>query len=130
MYWFLKIMLCYRDMEEQLNTRGLVGVVDGLLLDFGVSSMQLDTADRGFSFLRDGPLDMRMDTKQGLSALEVVNTWPEQDLGSILREFGEEKMWRSVARRIADARCAALEALPWTYYVHCIVLIVQTICSI
>jgi 16S rRNA (cytosine1402-N4)-methyltransferase len=111
MYWFLKIMPCCRDMEEQLNNRGLVGVVDGLLLDFGVSSMQLDTADRGFSFLRDGPLDMRMDTKQGLSALEVVNTWPEQDLGRILREFGEEKMWRSVARRIADARCAALEAL-------------------
>jgi 16S rRNA C1402 N4-methylase RsmH len=95
-------------MEAQLTTRGLASAVDGVLLDLGVSSMQLDTSSRGFSFTRDGPLDMRMNTKQSLSALEVVNAWPEQDLGRILREYGEERMWRSVARRIVDARCAAL----------------------
>ena len=89
----------------QLAKRQLDGRVDGLLLDLGVSSMQLDQADRGFSFSQDGPLDMRMDCAAPQSARDVVNGWSEQELGRVLREFGEEKAWRTVARRIVDARC-------------------------
>ncbi|KAI7835567.1 hypothetical protein COHA_010528, partial [Chlorella ohadii] len=78
--------------------------VDAILLDLGISSMQVDTADRGFSFLRDGPLDMRMDPSAGLSAEQLVNTWSEADIGRVIREFGEERHWRGIARRIVAAR--------------------------
>jgi 16S rRNA (cytosine1402-N4)-methyltransferase len=76
---------------------------DGILFDFGVSSMQLDEAGRGFSFRQDGPLDMRMSAK-GLSALEVVNRYPEKDLARIISVLGEEKKAKFVARAIVDAR--------------------------
>ncbi|GMH33660.1 hypothetical protein BSKO_01494 [Bryopsis sp. KO-2023] len=78
--------------------------IDGMLMDLGVSSMQVDTPDRGFSFVADGPLDMRMDPDAAVSAQEVVNTWSEVDLGRIFRDYGEEKRWRQVARRICAAR--------------------------
>lgn len=82
--------------------------VDGLLLDYGVSSMQLDTPGRGFSFLRDGPLDMRMDmTGAGPTAADVVNRWSEADLGAAIRELGEERHWRGIAASIVAARAAA-----------------------
>lgn len=64
-----------------------------------VSCPQVDTADRGFSFLREGPLDMRMDPGAALSAEQLVNTWPEAELGRVLREYGEERYWKSIARR-------------------------------
>lgn len=76
----------------------------GILVDLGVSSMQLDQPERGFSFSKDGPLDMRMNPHQPLTAAEVVNTWSEQDLGRIFRDYGEEKRWRSAARAIVEAR--------------------------
>jgi 16S rRNA (cytosine1402-N4)-methyltransferase len=79
--------------------------VDGILFDFGVSSMQLDEAGRGFSFRQDGPLDMRMSAR-GLSALEVVNRYPEKDLARIISVLGEEKKAKFVARAIIDARKA------------------------
>lgn len=63
---------------------------------------QVDTADRGFSFLRDGPLDMRMDPAAPLSAERVVNEWPEAELGRVFREYGEERYWKSIARRWAS----------------------------
>lgn len=78
--------------------------VDGIIIDLGVSSMQLDQAARGFSFMREGPLDMRMDPEQKLTAAEVVNMWPEQELGRIFRDYGEEKRWRAAARAIVEAR--------------------------
>ncbi len=78
--------------------------VDGILLDLGVSSHQLDTAGRGFSFLREGPLDMRMDTGQSLSAREVVNEWDEEELSRALWEFGEERQARRIARAIVRER--------------------------
>ncbi len=78
--------------------------VDGILLDLGVSSMQLDRPERGFSFMRDGPLDMRMDRHSRPSASEIVNTWDEHDLGRIFRDYGEEKQWRAAARVIVQAR--------------------------
>lgn len=79
------------------------GPVDGVVLDLGVSSMQLDTAERGFSFLRDGPLDMRM-SQQGPTAADLVNAAPEGLLADILFQFGEERASRRIARAIAQAR--------------------------
>jgi 16S rRNA (cytosine1402-N4)-methyltransferase len=80
------------------------GTLDGLLADFGVSSMQLDEAHRGFSFRSDGPLDMRMDTRRGLTAEQVVNQADEEDLANLIYEFGEERRSRRIARAIVRAR--------------------------
>lgn len=66
--------------------------------------MQLDRPHRGFSFMQNGPLDMRMDSSAPLSAADIVNGWSEQALGKIIREYGEDKKWRTIARRIVDAR--------------------------
>lgn len=78
--------------------------VDGILADLGVCSMQLDTASRGFSFMRQGPLDMRMDRRQSLSAQEIVNRWTEEELERIFREYGEEPRSRQAAKAIVEAR--------------------------
>lgn len=78
--------------------------IDGMLLDIGVSSMQFDQAERGFSFTYNGPLDMRMNPEQSLTAAEVVNTYSEADIGRIFRDYGEEKQWRNAARTIIAAR--------------------------
>ena len=78
--------------------------LDGLLADFGVSSMQLDEAHRGFSFRADGPLDMRMDTRSELTAEQVVNQADEEDLANLIYEFGEERRSRRIARAIVRAR--------------------------
>ena len=80
------------------------GTLDGLLADFGVSSMQLDEAHRGFSFRHEGPLDMRMDTRKGLTAEQVVNQADEEDLANLIYEFGEERRSRRIARAIVRAR--------------------------
>lgn len=77
--------------------------IDGLLLDLGVSSFQLDTADRGFSFHKDAPLDMRM-SKTGLSAGDVVNTYSEEELANIIYKYGEEKFSRRIAANIIKSR--------------------------
>ena len=78
--------------------------VDGVVLDIGVSSMQLDQAERGFSFMRDGPLDMRMDPDAPLCAADLVNGWPEEELARIFYEYGDEKASRRVARAIVQRR--------------------------
>jgi len=78
--------------------------VDGILLDLGVSSMQLDTADRGFSFQSDAPLDMRFDPAQELSAADLVNTLPENELADLIYEYGEERRARQIAHAIVRAR--------------------------
>jgi 16S rRNA (cytosine1402-N4)-methyltransferase len=80
------------------------GTLDGLLADFGVSSMQLDEAHRGFSFRADGPLDMRMDARSELTAEQVVNQADEEDLANLIYEFGEERRSRRIARAIVRAR--------------------------
>ena len=77
---------------------------DGVLLDLGVSSAQLDNAERGFSFRLDGPLDMRMDTRQSLTAAEVVNGWSESELARVFREYGDEPQARRFARAIVQER--------------------------
>jgi len=91
------------DVKKIANANGWEEV-DGILLDLGVSSPQLDDASRGFSFLRDGPLDMRMDRSQGVSAADLVNGESAESLESIFREFGEEPASRRIARAIAGRR--------------------------
>ena len=82
----------------------LVGRIDGVLLDLGVSSPQLDDAARGFSFAHDGPLDMRMDPQQGASAADFLARAPEHELARVIREYGEEKFAKRIARDIVAAR--------------------------
>src|SRR5262249_20101185 len=77
---------------------------DGVLLDLGVSSLQLDSAERGFSFRADGPLDMRMDRSAGETAADVVNRMPEADLADVIYAYGEQRASRRIARAIARAR--------------------------
>ena len=78
--------------------------MDGILLDLGVSSYQLDTAERGFTYREDAPLDMRMDQRAELSAYDVVNGYSEEQLVRILRDYGEERFARNIARNICTAR--------------------------
>jgi 16S rRNA (cytosine1402-N4)-methyltransferase len=78
--------------------------IDGLLLDLGVSSHQIDDPERGFSFQEEGPLDMRMDPRQGLTARQIVNDWSERDLRTVLYEYGEEQRAGPVAHAIVEAR--------------------------
>jgi 16S rRNA (cytosine1402-N4)-methyltransferase len=94
----------FADMAQLIAVRGLSGKVDGILLDLGVSSPQLDVAERGFSFMKDGPLDMRMDTSQGLSAAEWLSTVDEHELATVLKVYGEEKFARKIASEIVRQR--------------------------
>ena len=100
----------YDELPEVLDDLG-IGPVQGILFDLGVSSMQLDRADRGFAYAQDAPLDMRMDPESDLpTAAQVLNTYPVGELTRILREYGEERY----ARRIAERIVAAREMQPWT----------------
>jgi 16S rRNA (cytosine1402-N4)-methyltransferase len=93
-----------------MGERGLTGQVDGLLLDLGVSSPQLDEAERGFSFLRDGPLDMRMDPGAGVSAAQWLKTVDQRALKNVLKKYGEEREAARITRAILAAReIAAIE---------------------
>lgn len=91
-------------LKEYVQACGWMSRVDGVLLDLGVSSPQLDDAGRGFSFLRDGPLDMRMDPESGISAAQWLATASEQDIASVLYTYGEERYSRRIARAIVAAR--------------------------
>ncbi|MDJ0917221.1 MAG: 16S rRNA (cytosine(1402)-N(4))-methyltransferase RsmH [Woeseiaceae bacterium] len=94
----------YAELEAFIAARGLVGCVDGVLMDLGVSSPQLDEAERGFSFLRDGPLDMRMDPGTGTSAAGWLASVEEKELRRVLKTYGEEKSAARIARAIVAAR--------------------------
>ena len=96
----------FSDLEWIVERHDVAGV-DGILLDLGMSSMQVDTAARGFSFRQQGPLDMRMDPSGKLTAAEVVNSYSEPDLARILRTYGEERHAGRIARAIVSARRAA-----------------------
>ena len=93
----------YRYMKERLLEHNITQV-DGILFDIGVSSMQLDQKERGFSFQQDGPLDMRMDSTQTLTAEDVVSSYPEEKLANIIYNYGEEHASRRIAKAIVQAR--------------------------
>ena len=93
----------FSELGEVLSGAGVSGA-DGMLFDLGVSSPQLDDASRGFSYMQDAPLDMRMDTSAPLSAYEVVNTWSQEELRRILYEYGEERYAPAIAKAIVRAR--------------------------
>lgn len=95
----------FRHLQRQLEALGITRV-HGILYDLGVSSPQLDEAERGFSYNQEADLDMRMDRTGKLTAYEIVNTWPEQELARILSQYGEERFASRIARRIAEARKA------------------------
>ncbi|KAE9535466.1 16S rRNA (cytosine(1402)-N(4))-methyltransferase RsmH [Ursidibacter arcticus] len=92
----------------------LVGKINGILLDLGVSSPQLDEAERGFSFMRDGPLDMRMDTTKGLSAMEWLAQVSVEDLAWVLKEFGEERFAKKIAQAVVSFNKSAPEKISRT----------------
>lgn len=94
----------FAEVKELLSSLGLFGKLDGILLDLGVSSPQLDNADRGFSFLKSGPLDMRMDKSSPLSAEKWIASVKEKDLADVIYQFGEERYSRRIARAIVTAR--------------------------
>ena len=93
----------FSDAAQVIDDLGLSGV-DGMLFDLGVSSPQLDEIQRGFSYMGDAPLDMRMDAGDSLTAYEVVNTWPEERLNRILWDYGEERYARRITRAILERR--------------------------
>ena len=93
----------FSQLDEVLENLGIEGV-DGILLDLGVSSPQLDEAERGFSYMADAPLDMRMNSEDSLTAHEVVNTWPREELRRILYEYGEERYAPQIAAAIERRR--------------------------
>ena len=93
----------FSDAAQIIESLGIPGV-DGMLFDLGVSSPQLDEIERGFSYMGDAPLDMRMDAGDSLTAYEVVNTWPEERLNRILWDYGEERYARRITRAILEHR--------------------------
>lgn len=101
---FTFIQTPFRRLATVLKEQGCLGQVNGILLDLGVSSPQLDDAERGFSFRRHGPLDMRMDPLAGVSAADWLNRIGEAELDQVLVEYGEERFHRRVARAIISAR--------------------------
>ena len=94
----------FADLSDFIEKQARIGKVSGVLLDLGVSSPQLDQAERGFSFMRDGPLDMRMDTTRGLSAAEWIATAEEQDIAQVIKQYGEEKFARRMASAVVRER--------------------------
>lgn len=94
----------FADLEKFLTHEKVFGKVDGILLDLGMSSPQLDTPNRGFSFMREGKLDMRMDSSRGVDAATWINKVPEIELAKVLWEYGEERHSRRIARAIVKAR--------------------------
>ena len=93
----------YRDMKPELHKLGIDGV-DGITLDLGVSSYQLDTADRGFSYRMDAPLDMRMDQRQKMTARDIINGYSEAELFRVIRDYGEDRFAKNIAKHIVAER--------------------------
>lgn len=94
----------FADLRQVADDNAITGKVNGILLDLGVSSPQLDDASRGFSFLHDGPLDMRMDPQSGPSAADWINSARESEIADVLKRFGEERYARRIARAIVQSR--------------------------
>jgi len=101
---FVVVQRSFAELGAELAQRGWTGTLSGVLLDLGVSSPQLDDPERGFSFLHDGPLDMRMDPSRGISAAQWVATANEDDIVRVLREYGEERFAKRMARAVVQRR--------------------------
>tara|TARA_Y100000296_G_C5117240_1_gene228414 strand:- start:102 stop:1040 length:939 start_codon:yes stop_codon:yes gene_type:complete len=101
---FVVVQRSFAEMADELRARGLAGQVQGVLLDLGVSSPQLDDPTRGFSFLNDGPLDMRMNPSAGQSAADWINSASEADIVTVLKEYGEERFAKRMARAVVARR--------------------------
>ncbi|RZS34794.1 16S rRNA (cytosine1402-N4)-methyltransferase [Herbihabitans rhizosphaerae] len=112
----------YDEMPEVLGRLGM-STVDGVLFDLGVSSLQLDRAERGFAYAKDAPLDMRMDPTAGKTAADVLNTYPVKDLARILREYGEERFAGKIARAVAAER----DREPFTSSARLVQLLYKTV---
>lgn len=93
----------YSNMKQELMNIGITKV-DGILLDLGVSSYQLDTPERGFSYMADAPLDMRMDRRSDITAADIVNNYSQSDLANVIRTYGEDKFANNIAKHIVSAR--------------------------
>ncbi|MBD8491850.1 16S rRNA (cytosine(1402)-N(4))-methyltransferase RsmH [Pseudomonas syringae] len=107
---FVIVQRSFAELGDEVRARGLHGKVSGVLLDLGVSSPQLDDPERGFSFMNDGPLDMRMNPGLGVSAAQFVATAPSEELARVFKEYGEERF----ARRMANAVVERRQATPFT----------------
>jgi 16S rRNA (cytosine1402-N4)-methyltransferase len=119
---FTGVHAVYDELPEVLVDLGLASV-DAVLFDLGVSSLQLDVPDRGFAYRTDAPLDMRMDGTTGPTAADVLNTYPAADLARVLKEYGEEKFARQIARAVVRAR----EEAPFTTSARLVELLYATI---
>src|ERR1700712_2434041 len=106
---FVIVQRSFAEMAAVIAEQGLAGKVQGVLMDLGVSSPQLDDPERGFSFMNDGPLDMRMDPTRGVSAAEFIAQAPEEEIARVFKEYGEERF----ARRMAGAVVARRETQPF-----------------
>lgn len=101
---FVVVQRSFAELTDELAVRDLAGQVSGVLLDLGVSSPQLDDAERGFSFLNDGPLDMRMDPARGVSAAQFIATAAEEEIARVFKEYGEERFAKRMARAVVARR--------------------------
>ena len=116
--WMDRVTLVHSNFDhlsDILDRLGLPGV-DGMLFDLGVSSPQLDDGSRGFSYMQDAPLDMRMDQSEGLTAADVVNTWSQEELRRILTQYGEERYAPSIAGAIVRRRAENPLRPPWSWW--------------
>jgi len=101
---FVVVQRSFAELSDEAAVRGLAGAVSGILLDLGVSSPQLDDAARGFSFLHDGPLDMRMNPDAGISAAVFIATASEEEIARVFKEYGEERFAKRMARAVVQRR--------------------------
>jgi len=101
---FVIVQRSFAELGDELAVRGLAGKVSGVLLDLGVSSPQLDDPERGFSFMNDGPLDMRMDPSRGVSAAAWIASAPEEEIARAFKEYGEERFAKRMARAVVLRR--------------------------
>lgn len=101
---FVVVQRSFAELGDEVTQRGWAGTLSGVLLDLGVSSPQLDDPERGFSFLNDGPLDMRMDPSRGISAAEWISTASEEDIARVFKEYGEERFAKRMARAVVQRR--------------------------
>ena len=101
---FVVVQRSFAELADEAAVRGIDGKISGILLDLGVSSPQLDDAERGFSFLNDGPLDMRMDPDRGVSAAQFIATASEEEIARVFKEYGEERFAKRMARAVVQRR--------------------------